>query len=31
VRVAPSITDAATRILDAAGQVIAPGFIDIQA
>ena len=29
VRVAPSITDAATRILDAAGQVIAPGFIDI--
>src|SRR2546425_12715285 len=29
VRVAPSITDAATRILDAASQVIAPGFIDI--
>ncbi len=29
VRVAPSIADAATRILDAAGEVIAPGFIDI--
>src|SRR5262245_8573484 len=29
VRIAPSIPDAAPRIIDAGGQVIAPGFIDI--
>jgi dihydroorotase/N-acyl-D-amino-acid deacylase len=29
VRIAPSITDAATRTIDVAGQVVAPGFIDI--
>jgi len=29
VHVAPSVTDAATRIIDAAGQVVTPGFIDI--
>ncbi|HEY0811605.1 MAG TPA: D-aminoacylase [Longimicrobiales bacterium] len=28
-RIAPRITDAATRVLDVRGQVIAPGFIDI--
>ncbi len=28
-RVAPSIADSAARIIDAAGQVIAPGFVDI--
>lgn len=29
VRIAPSISDPATRIIDVGGQVIAPGFIDI--
>jgi len=28
-RIAPSITDSAARVIDLAGQVIAPGFIDI--
>jgi N-acyl-D-amino-acid deacylase len=29
VRIAPSITDPATRIIDVGGEAIAPGFIDI--
>lgn len=29
VRIAPAITDPATRVIDVAGQVISPGFIDI--
>src|SRR5687768_9219455 len=29
VRIAPSITEQATRVIDVAGHVIAPGFIDI--
>ena len=29
VRIAPFITDSAARVIDVAGQVIAPGFIDI--
>src|SRR5687767_11435187 len=29
VRIAPSITDAAARIVDVNGLVVAPGFIDI--
>jgi dihydroorotase/N-acyl-D-amino-acid deacylase len=29
VRIAPSITDSAMRVIDVDGQVIAPGFIDI--
>jgi dihydroorotase/N-acyl-D-amino-acid deacylase len=29
VRIAPSITDSARRVIDVGGQVIAPGFIDI--
>src|SRR5438105_2163988 len=28
-RIAPSITESATRIIDVGGEVIAPGFIDI--
>src|SRR5687767_330669 len=28
-RIAPRITDAATRVIDVRGQIIAPGFIDI--
>src|SRR5215218_7537955 len=28
-RIAPSIIDAATRVVDANGQIVSPGFIDI--